>query len=301
MKALLFSSFCLLSTIVWSQLDPLYNQYQFNQQMINPAYTGIYNRISAGLISRVQWAGIEGAPVTNTLTFQSALNKGRIGLGALVINDRLGINDNTEAFISTSYNIIIGENKLSMGLQGGMISYRYDLSRLTLDYVDDTQLVNGLDNISEPNFGAGLMFMTPKYYVGASVPRILNISVSDGVTNSSRYRQHYYLTGGYIYEATRFLMYRINGLVRYVDNEQISYDLTLSGYLDQVAWTGFTVRDLRDVGAFVILEVGKYLRLGYSVEFPTNSLIQSNFGTHEISVTIDKSHSREYVVSKRRF
>ena len=52
--------------LVKAQFDPLYNQYLFNQQMINPAYVGIYNRFSVGLISRAQWVGIEGAPVTNT-------------------------------------------------------------------------------------------------------------------------------------------------------------------------------------------------------------------------------------------
>ena len=173
--------------------------------MINPAYVGIFNRFSAGLISRAQWVGIEGAPVTNTLTVQSALANGRIGVGTLLINDRLGVNNNTEYTLASSYNIKVGEEgKLGLGLQGGLINYQYDLSKLSLDVNDDPTLLNGLDNSTRPNFGVGIMYMSPVLFAGASIPRILSIEVEDGVTNSTRYERHYYLSGGFIVEASRF-------------------------------------------------------------------------------------------------
>lgn len=284
-----------------AQLDPLYNQYQFNQLMINPAYGGIYNRFSASLISRLNWVGIEGAPVTNTFTVQSAFKEGRIGLGALVVDDRLGINKNIETSITGSYNIKFEYSKLAMGIQGGIINYSYDLSKLTLDYVDDARLNTGLDNYSEPNFGAGIMYMSSKFYAGFSIPRLRELNVNDGVVNSTRYKRHYYLSAGYFYEAETLTQFKFTTLMRYVENGDISVDLSVSSYLNKVVWTGITVRDLKHYGVFLNFELGKNLRFGYAFELPTSTLIIGNYGTHEVSIAFDAALKKSAVISKRRF
>ncbi|GAB4244814.1 MAG: type IX secretion system membrane protein PorP/SprF [Ekhidna sp.] len=294
MKKYIILFFC--STVSWlsySQLDPLYSQYQFNQQMINPAYTGAYNSLSATLISRLQWAGIEGAPVTNTLLAQSAFKEGTIGLGGMVVDDRLGVNQNLEAIVSASYNIRFQEGKLAMGLQGGITHFSYDLSKLTLDYVDDTRLTTGLDEFTEPNFGAGIMYLTPTYYLGFSVPRIRGVSTNDGVATSTRYKRHYYMSAGYFYEASMFVQYKLTGLVRYVEGEDPSVDLVFSSFVDQTVWAGLTMRDLRYFGIFTNIELGRNIRVGYSFELPTNSLLIANYGTHEISISLDKPLGRK--------
>ena len=90
-----------------AQQDPLYNLYSFNQFMINPAYAGIYNNFNANLITRKQWAGIDGSPLTNMLSFHSSISD-RFGGGLLLINDRLGVNNNTEGQLSFSYKLITG-------------------------------------------------------------------------------------------------------------------------------------------------------------------------------------------------
>ncbi len=293
--------FVVVSGSLKAQLDPLYNQYQFNQLMVNPAYAGIYNRFSAALISRLNWVGIEGAPVTNTVTIQSALKNGRIGLGALLIDDRLGVNSNTESSITASYNIQFENAKLAMGIQGGLTNYRFDLSRLTLDYVDDERLTTGLDNYSEPNFGAGIMYMNPVFFAGFSIPRLRELNVDDGVINSTRYKRHYYFSAGYFYEFSQLTQYKITSLIRYVENGDISVDVALSTYIDQIIWAGLTARDLKHIGLFMSLEVSKSLRLGYAFELPTNSLIIGNYGTHEISIAVDLATKKSMPLSKRRF
>lgn len=286
--------------IISAQIDPLYNQYLFNQQMINPAYVGIYNRFSAALITRAQWVGIDGAPITNTLTVQSALANGRIGIGTLLINDQLGVNNNTEFTLGGSYNIKIGtEGTLGMGLQAGLINNRYDESKLSVDFIDDPLINNGLNNSIAPNFGAGIMYMSPTVFIGASIPRILTVEAEDGINNSPRYLRNYYLSGGFIVETSGFMLYRVNGVLRYIENEGLSYELVVANYIDDIIWAGLSLRDLRDFGIFTSYEIGENIRIGYSLEFPINSLIQSNYGTHEISVAFDSSLIRG--LRKRRF
>ncbi|WP_462249255.1 PorP/SprF family type IX secretion system membrane protein [Ekhidna sp.] len=299
-RLIIFTFSCLVAILGFSQLDPLYSQYQFNQQMINPAYTGIYSGMSATLISRVQWLGVDGAPTTNTLLGQSTFKEGAIGIGGMVVDDRLGVNQNMEGIVSLSYNIRFNDSKLAMGMQGGFTHFGYDLSNLNLDFVDDERLNTGIEEFTESNFGAGLMYMKPTYYVGVSVPRIRGIETNDGVANSTRYKRHYYLSAGYFYEASEFLQYKLTTLVRYVESEKPSIDVVFSGFIDKFIWTGLTVRDLSNFGIFTNIELGKNLRLGYSFELPTNSLLIANYGTHEISISIDKSFERGRIKSYHR-
>lgn len=269
----------------FSQQDPLYSQYQFNQLMINPAYAGIYERFSVGAISRFQWAGIDGAPQTNTITANSSLAERKIGLGAVVLNDRFGVSSNYEIQLATSYNIQFSkEAKLAMGIQGGWIQYTYDFSNVNMDFMDDPEIVNNHDNFSKPNFGVGFMVMHTNYFVGASVPRILNVSVTDGANQSDRYKRHYYLTGGFVFDVNRIPV-KGTALIRSMAGETYSVDLTASAFLDEVMWAGVSIRDLKHFGILGIFQLGENLKLGYSFELPTNNLIYGNYGTHEVSVS----------------
>lgn len=285
MKKILIIFLTLSSLTILAQQDPLYSQYQFNQLMINPAYAGIYDRFSAGVISRFQWAGIEGSPRTNTITANSSLADGKIGLGGLIMNDRFGVNNNYEIQISSSYNIKFNRTtKLAMGIQGGLVQYGYDFSKLNLDVFDDPELLNGHENFIRPNFGAGLMLLNPNFFVGLSVPRILNVSITDGSVQSERYKRHYYLSAGITAEIQRIPV-KATTLIRSMAGEAYSFDITMSALLEDVMWAGVSVRDLKHFGVLGIFEVGENLKLGYSFELPTNNLIHGNYGTHEVSIS----------------
>lgn len=290
-----------LSHLTLAQLDPLYSQSQFNQLMINPAYAGIYNHFSASFISRLQWAGLEGAPTTNTLTAQSAFKNGSMGLGAIVVKDELGINSNLETQLIASYNIKFPEATLGMGIQGGIINYTYDLSKLTLDYLNDERLATGLQDLMEPNFGFGIIYRRENFYSGLSIPRLKTIEVNDGVAQSTRYYRHFYLSTGFVFEASRFTAYKIAVLIRHIENVETSADISLSTYLDETVWAGITARGFQHFGLFVALEVGDRLKLGYSFELPSSSLIQGNYGSHEISITFDAPLDQDRVAIRRKF
>jgi type IX secretion system PorP/SprF family membrane protein len=280
---LILTTFFSLASI--AQQDPLYSQYQFNQLMINPAYAGIYNRFAVGAISRFQWAGIDGSPRTNTITANSALADGKIGVGAVILNDRFGVNNNYEIQLASSYNIKFSESsKLAMGIQGGYIQYGYDFTNVNMDFLDDPEIVFGHDNFSKPNFGVGFMFLNPNFFVGASIPRILNVSVMDGSTQSERYKRHYYLSGGVAAEIDR-IPFKGTALIRSIAGESYSVDLTASVLLDNVMWAGVTIRDIKHFGVLAIFQFGESLKIGYSFELPTNNLIHGSYGTHELSLS----------------
>ncbi|MEM7108939.1 MAG: type IX secretion system membrane protein PorP/SprF [Bacteroidota bacterium] len=288
--------------ISYSQQDPLYNQYQFDKVMVNPAYAGIYNRFTATLIGRRQWAGIEGAPQTNSFTAHSSFLNGKLGAGILVVDDQLGVNKNFETQVYYSYNIKFNNYaKLALGLQTGIINYRYDYNELNLDFVDDPQLNQQEDSFSEPNFGFGAMYMSSTFYLGVSVPRILKVELDDGITESTRYLNHYYLMGGILLSPTNVFKIKLTSLVRYSPEAPLSVDLTGSALLAELLWVGMAVRNLNTIGINTLLELSDQLRFGYSFELATNALNANNFGTHEISIGIDLDLFKGHILTNKYF
>ncbi len=274
-----------------AQQDPLYNLYGFNQVMINPAYAGLYKDVTLNLITRKQWVGIDGSPLTNFLSGTSSIDK-RFGVGGMIITDQLGINLTTEIQAAFSFKLINKDGRvLALGVQGGYINYRYDYSKLNLEYVDDEDLDFSRTSFSKPNVGAGIFYKTDRLYFGVSAPRILNVEVNDGVTTSTRYQRHFYVSGGFIINNTFKSLARLRPsfLWRVMPEGNQALDLSLHASILETLWVGATYRNLSGVGIDGALQVSQRFRVGYAFELPTNSLISQNYGTHEISLMIEFS------------
>ena len=285
----------------WAQLDPLYNQYLFNQSMINPAYTGINNVLNATAIARGQWIGIDGAPVTNTLNISSSFLKNKIGAGLLVVSDKYGASNNTEIQLMYSYRIeMVGGKSFSFGLQTGYINYKYDLNKLNQEQVDQA-LLSTDDNVSKTNFGTGIYYRTDNYYLGISIPRILNADVEDGDANSTRYQRHYYISGGYLFDQFLSVKFKPSILLKVVGGQPASIDLNASFLLKEALWVGTTLRNFNAVGLNGQFEISDQLRLGYSFELPLNSISANAFGTHELMVSFDMEVFTGHAIGRRYF
>src|SRR5687768_8733971 len=94
-----------------------YTQYMFNGLMINPAYAGAEGPLSMSFIQRSQWAGVEGAPSTESFSAHSLFKEKQMGAGVSVVNDRIGIHKNLNVLANYAFHVNIGRNRyLSMGL-----------------------------------------------------------------------------------------------------------------------------------------------------------------------------------------
>ncbi|MGM0581505.1 MAG: PorP/SprF family type IX secretion system membrane protein [Bacteroidota bacterium] len=285
-----------------AQLDPLYNQYFFNQAMINPAYTGVNDIFNATAISRAQWAGIEGAPTTNTLNVTSSAFKNKVGLGATVIYDNYGVNSNTEFNLAYSYKIHTTTGDVfSMGLQAGLVNYTYNYDRLTLQYIDDVALTGAQQNMTKENFGVGFWYMGKDYYVGLSVPRMFDIRVNDGGTESTRYRRHYYLSAGYVFDQLFALKFKPSVLLMYMDNNNYALDLNASVLLNEALWLGASFRNFGTIGLNTQMKVKETLKLGYAFELPVNNTALTGFGTHSLMLSLDIELLNKHGLGRRFF
>src|ERR1700709_233243 len=91
----------------YGQQTVQFSQYMFNGLAVNPAYAGYKEDWTLSLCSRLQWAGVEGAPKTSTLSIDGVTDSRskNIGLGFLVTNDRLGPENNSSAYINYAYRL----------------------------------------------------------------------------------------------------------------------------------------------------------------------------------------------------
>lgn len=95
-------------TSVFGQQDIQYTQYMYNMVVINPAYAGSKGVPSIGLAGRTQWVGVEGAPQTATLSFNSPIGKAT-GIGFSIISDEVGPVKENNVYVDFSYTIFTGE------------------------------------------------------------------------------------------------------------------------------------------------------------------------------------------------
>ena len=88
-----------------AQIDPMFTQYMFNEMYINPAYAGSRESISATLLYRNQWVGVEGAPKTQTFSIHAPVKMKKIGVGIIARNERIGVTKQTNIFLDYAYRI----------------------------------------------------------------------------------------------------------------------------------------------------------------------------------------------------
>src|SRR5690554_5245505 len=111
------------------QQDPMYTQYFFNTQTINPAYTGTWRSLGFMVLARQQWAGWENAPKTYTFSIQAPMKNDRVGLGLSAISDNIFMEKRFGVWADYSYKLNFSlETNLRLGLKAGFTNYTNNLT-----------------------------------------------------------------------------------------------------------------------------------------------------------------------------
>ena len=89
----------------FAQQDAQFTQYMYNTINVNPAYAGSRGALSMFALHRTQWVGLDGAPVTNTVSVNTPLNNSNLGLGVSLVNDKIGPTTENSISADLSYTI----------------------------------------------------------------------------------------------------------------------------------------------------------------------------------------------------
>lgn len=272
-----------------AQQDAIASQYHLNPSMINPAYSALYNSFLINANSRLQWMGLAGNPKSNFLTVTTSIIEKKVGGGLMFSQDNIGITSTTELAMMYAYRIEIDRSLLTLGLQGGFVNVKQKLEDLTLKTPDDPDFPQVTQSSLKPNFGAGIAMMGDNYFIGLSMPRLMDVKFGDGITNIAQYRRHYYASAAFIKDITAFMKLKPVALIRYVKGAPLSYDIGANVLWNHKFWFGAYTRNFVTQGALFQFILNQTVRMGYAIEVPTNKAVQARYISHEIVLGIDLS------------
>ena len=300
----------LVTSSSFGQQDPQYTHYMYNMNVVNPAYAGSRETLSVGLLGRTQWVGIDGAPQTITANVHAPVGR-NLGVGLSVIADKIGPVKEQNVYADVSYTIDTSEEgRLAFGLKGGLTFFDIDLVNLLLpdgstgaDLVADGQFnENGKEMF--PNIGAGLYYYTDKFYVGASVPNILesdHFEKDNGRVSKATEKMHGFLTAGYIFDLSENVDFKPSAMLKAVPGSPLSVDLTGNFLINDRFELGLGYRFDDSIDGLVSFLVTDDLRVGYSYDYTLSNLGDYNNGSHEIFLQYDVNLSRKNLKSPRFF
>ncbi|CAM4356160.1 PorP/SprF family type IX secretion system membrane protein [Gillisia limnaea] len=266
-----------------AQQLPQFTQYMYNTISINPAYAGNRDAFSLTALNRNQWAGISGAPRTQTLSIHSPLRNEKIGLGLSVINDKTGYENYTYLYGDFSYTINVSQDiTLSFGLKGGFSYYDLDEDLFNEPSVLQDPFFREQFNKWTPNFGAGLFLSSQKWYVGLSAPKIINNDNNDFNEFVALEQVHYYMTGGYVFDLSDTWKLRPTALAKVTNGAPLSFDMSSTVIYDEKLYLGATYRIDDAIGAFIDFQIFEPLRIGYGYEYSISDLRPYTSGSHEV-------------------
>lgn len=272
----------------FAQQYPVFTQYFFNELVLNPAYAGSQVQLSLTAMYRNQWVNFPGAPKTYSVSGHSALAKNKVGLGLMINHDEIGSYKNEHIYASYAYKLHFKDATLAMGLQAGINLLGADYSKLDLQTPGDASFYNILNTV-KPNFGAGLFFTKKNFFLGLSVPFILNNKVASSVESlmgQLREARYYYLRGGIVLPLDRFEKIKINPsfLVRQQEGQPLSVDINNAFIFYDVFSAGLSYRTGDSFISFIDLKISEKFHFGYSYDWTQSNLNRFSNGTHEFMI-----------------
>ena len=286
-----------LAKFSFGQQDPMYTQYNYNTQTINPAYAGTWESLGFMVLGRYQWLGIDGAPRTYTFSVQSPTRRENVAWGVSVISDKLGQEQHLTFMGDYSYRLRVGERSyLRLGLKAGVTHYSNPLGNYPQNPDDPHETFENIDSKLVPNFGVGAFLYSKDYYVGLSVPKIMETNFEKTNTNYSNYAEmrHFYLQGGYVFSLSPNLKFKPTFLTKATIGAPVELDLTANFLLADKFWIGAMYRTGDSFGFLTQWVIDKKLRLGYSIDFTTTRLGAYNNGSHELMISYELGLRRKW-------
>ncbi len=270
-----------------AQQDPQYTQYMYNMNVVNPAYAGIKENLSLTALYRKQWSGLDGAPETITFSGHSPIDD-NIGLGLSAIKDELGPVKETNVFVDFSYTLQVSDAlKLAFGLKAGATFHDVGLTGLELQDPDDPFFSQDISNVY-PNVGAGAFFYGEQFYIGLSVPNLLNsVHLDENGFKVGSETNHYFATAGYVFQVSENVKLKPSIMVKSAFDAPLSYDGNLNALFYEKFEIGASYRLDDSFSGLVGFQATPNFRIGYAYDHVVSDLNAVASASHEVILTFD--------------
>ncbi len=295
-----------LSGDLMAQQLPIYSQYVLNGFLVNPAMAGHDGFTSFNTTARQQWLGFGEAPRTYSASWQTRVlrrsykiinrpvssdnrlrpsTKGRVGLGAYLVNDVNAKTARTGASFTYAYHIYLNRQQLSFGLAAKAFQYRINKDDLTFGQGGDP-VMDGVFVAYSPDADFGVFFRDPNYFVGFSVSNLLQSAIKVGGNKVADFStdRHYWLMGAYSFNLSDIFVLEPGALLKTSENWNPQADFTMKLYVNEQFWGGLSYRTNKSMILLLGVKV-ESLFFGYSFDWAFSEIGHFNYGSHEITLS----------------
>ena len=289
MKKTFFICWFLLSvTFIEAQQETQYSQWMWNHLSYNPALAGIQNCSKVKTMSRIQWVGFDGAPVSNLITFTAPIKTKRTqmfsprqGFGMKFERDNIGpFTSNGLSFTYAVHFNFTQETRISFGINLGAKQMTFSNRNVT-SYQPDPATQKS-STFYTPIASFGTWWDGKNYFLGLSLDQ-LTTSKWSGMGVESYYRLHYNFSSGFRYVVNESYTIVPNLLVKKTVNSPMSIDL--NAFLDykDAFKIGVGLRNNESFLGMMQVRFKEQFAFGYSVDFISSKINTVALLTHEFS------------------
>ena len=292
----------MFSVGVYGQQESQYTQYMYNTMMFNPAYTGSREVGSFFGMFRIQWVGIKGAPTNGSISYHQPMESLRnVGLGGSIFRESIGPQNQTDLTIDFSYTLNFENSKLAFGINGSGSLFQINYDELNKQDQADPNL-SGSESVFSPNIGAGIYWYTDKYYLGFSVPNMLETThYNKSSVSVLKNTQHMYLIGGYVFNLSENTKFKPAVLSKIAFGAPLQLDLSANFMFNEKFVLGAAYRWSAAVSVMAGFQINDRWFAGYGYDFETTELRKYNSGSHEIFLRYELVKTYKKIVSPRFF
>ncbi len=270
---------------------PVYSQYLQNGLVINPAYAGTREVLSTFLSYRMQWMGIKGSPVLQSVSLHSPMKNDKVALGFTAQFMQYGVTKSTSVYADYAYHIRLRTGKLSFGLKAGVDLSNTDYTGLILIDANDPVFRTNDRALVLPNVGAGVYYFNDKLFAGLSVPAFLSYrrSSSGAAVPYHSFGQYDLLfSAGALFQITSGLKFKPSVLVDYsLENTKklVQFDINGNFIIGDLIWVGGSWRLSENVAVGIVqIQLNHQLMLGLSYDYSLGEMNSYSKGSTEFAL-----------------
>ena len=290
---ILFVLIALSLSALKAQQASLSAQYDAIAGIYNPAYNGVNTYLKVDAISRLQWAGMPGAPRYTGLNLQTPVSRD-FAIGANFQSLQVG---NFKYVSPLSMNQFAGDIayhkqlsknvNVSVGLRLGIFNFNLQVSRLIADNPEDIALAGNDYNINTPIVGGGTMMYGKNYFLGFSMPQmaIVTDNILNNVNLGYNARPFYLFSAGYIYPFKNQFSLKTTVQSRFYKGLAVQSSFNIYGVYKDAFMVGY---GYRTSGAHCILanvKVNDYFKILYAFEMGSIYSKNITYTSNEFGLT----------------
>jgi type IX secretion system PorP/SprF family membrane protein len=313
---------------LWAQ-DQQYTQFYAAPMALNPAFAGTSIQSRVATTYRNQWPAIPKAFVSYNFSFDHFVPEIKSGLGLNISHDRAGTGALTFTSVALQYAYEINiTRKISIrpAISLGYGSNFLDIDKLTfsdqlareedgLTTLDPDRARFAQDPVNYPDFGAGFLVFSDKFWFGAALHHI-NEPVHSLVGRESILPRRFSAHGGIrikisdvgAFSKRQYIVpafnYQNQGLFDQLDlGFYYEYDPIVLGLwyrgIPGVKENANSSVNQDAIAVLVGYEINN-MRIGYSYDLTISSLTPNSGGAHEITVVMEFASRKSKKKNKRR-